>query len=529
MKLFRILAMLFALALLITSCSGANNSKPAEQNPPDQGPFAQEPDDGASITSSTSIWVAPDGSDDNPGTIDRPFKTLGTALQSANGINRYVRLAGGVYTEPYGQALADGISIYGGYGPLENATRNRDIVNNVSTIDMSNCQDGTCSVSIRDTGTGNETLIDGVTIIGKGTGIEIRDSSPTIKDCTISTLGGEAGAYAVSITGLKENSVLAPNILNSTITAGDAWVSGGQSSGISFTNHSKSVTISPVIQNNSISSGRGMSISAGISGVVTDGGKANVTVTGNTIRSSASAYESVGVKLNYAGETAANASSSATITDNKIFAGDIGETTEPATGSYGIGVYGLSGPLVVAGNFIRNGQNAMWSAGVELSGAAGAKIYCNTMIAYAGSARGGAIIQYDSVSSDIESNILCAANGITGIYGMYIISSVRSAEPVRYLKNNLCCSNLGTLYTDVGISPPTLIREIASLNRLNGNSTDNIAGIASFANESVSDFHIVSGSSAIDRGRGLDTCGTDIDGQPRPNGSGPDIGADELF
>ena len=51
-----------------------------------------------------------------------------------------------------------------------------------------------------------------------------------------------------------------------------------------------------------------------------------------------------------------------------------------------------------------------------------------------------------------------------------------------------------------------------------------------FVNASAANLHLVStASAAIDRGVSLSGAGTDIDGDPRPNGAAPDLGADEFL
>jgi len=57
-----------------------------------------------------------------------------------------------------------------------------------------------------------------------------------------------------------------------------------------------------------------------------------------------------------------------------------------------------------------------------------------------------------------------------------------------------------------------------------------IAGATSlFVDPAANDYHLKAGSPAIDTGTAADAPATDLDGHPRPQGGGIDIGASELM
>jgi hypothetical protein len=61
--------------------------------------------------------------------------------------------------------------------------------------------------------------------------------------------------------------------------------------------------------------------------------------------------------------------------------------------------------------------------------------------------------------------------------------------------------------------------------------TVNITGIPAFADPSAWDYHLTADSAAINKGvdvSAMPLCSHDIDGNPRPQGDAPDIGADEF-
>lgn len=69
------------------------------------------------------IFVAPSGSDANPGTIESPMRTIGAAIRAARSHTpiRDVYVAEGTYTGPV--VLAEGVNLYGGYDPDSSWTR----------------------------------------------------------------------------------------------------------------------------------------------------------------------------------------------------------------------------------------------------------------------------------------------------------------------------------------------------------------------------------------------------------------------
>ncbi|MDQ4055353.1 MAG: hypothetical protein M3237_22045, partial [Actinomycetota bacterium] len=92
---------------------------------PSVGPHAQDlPDlaftdtncDGIDGNAATAVFVAPDGSDDNPGTQAQPLRTLQAAVDQAATGGRQVYAAVGSYdTRVVFATNHDGVQVYGGY------------------------------------------------------------------------------------------------------------------------------------------------------------------------------------------------------------------------------------------------------------------------------------------------------------------------------------------------------------------------------------------------------------------------------
>ncbi|RKQ90369.1 CARDB protein [Solirubrobacter pauli] len=92
------------------------NGKCAAVDVPDLG-YADSDCDGIDGTAATSIFVSPNGSDTNPGTMAAPLRTIagGESVAKAKG-RTAVLIAAGSYA--YGMVIYDGINLYGGYDPV---------------------------------------------------------------------------------------------------------------------------------------------------------------------------------------------------------------------------------------------------------------------------------------------------------------------------------------------------------------------------------------------------------------------------
>jgi Tol biopolymer transport system component len=91
---------------------------PGAVDPPDDL-FADTNCDGIDGDASAAVFVAPLGSDSAPGTRTEPMATVSAALVVAAGSNKDVYVAAGTFTETSTLVLEDGVSIYGGYDPLD--------------------------------------------------------------------------------------------------------------------------------------------------------------------------------------------------------------------------------------------------------------------------------------------------------------------------------------------------------------------------------------------------------------------------
>jgi len=87
---------------------------PGATDVPDSG-FVDSNCDGIDGNPADAVFVSPSGNDGNPGTMSRPFLTLGAAVSAAQTDGEDVYAAIGTYAEEL--RVAPGVSVYGGYGP----------------------------------------------------------------------------------------------------------------------------------------------------------------------------------------------------------------------------------------------------------------------------------------------------------------------------------------------------------------------------------------------------------------------------
>lgn len=98
------------------------------------------------------------------------------------------------------------------------------------------------------------------------------------------------------------------------------------------------------------------------------------------------------------------------------------------------------------------------------------------------------------------------------------------------IRNNICSQNQWfQIQTEVSVQNLTIDHNLVDGTRGDdeNDGSDVVEGDPRFANPSGADFHLQSGSPAIDAGSSADAPYDDFDGSPRPQGGGYDIGAFE--
>lgn len=101
------------------------------------------------------------------------------------------------------------------------------------------------------------------------------------------------------------------------------------------------------------------------------------------------------------------------------------------------------------------------------------------------------------------------------------------------IRNNICSQNLYfQIAIDLAAPPQEITIDHNLIDGYRGTEgevygDDYVEGDPQFVNPGGADFHLQAGSPAIDSGSPADVAASDFDGDPRPWGAAPDIGADE--
>lgn len=490
---------------------------PDAEDRPDYPDYTDSDCDGVDGDLDGAYWVATDGNNANPGTINKPFATIEFAVAAAasdpNNI-KDVYIVEGQYTEDV--VLTKGVGLYGGFGQLVDGTRERN-VNVLKT--MYKCD--TANLVIVGSTNGENSIIEGMEVTGNANiaAIAIFNASPEIRYNAVYGTDGSQISAAIAVAAFDHGEAK-PYIHNNFISTGNVFKedAGTISAGIYMLAVGDDSVIHPTIDKNFIQAGFGGYVSVGISMFARENAVARLSASKNKIYAGGADMASIAIILGIdpAEEDGNYYYTSAAITKNELFGGS-GKAV-----NYGILSMQAKEELVVANNFITGGDSVDALIGGVASAASDNVSILNNSInqGYTDDNAVGILITSGS-SLAIDNNIFYSESandyGILDLDGSSTISSLR---------NNLFEETLGTLLVgpDFGF-----VNDIDSLNNLAALalSDNNISGSALFADVAGYDYHLSKDSGAIDAGLTLDKIADDIDGHARPSGEGFDIGADE--
>jgi hypothetical protein len=192
------------------------------------------------------------------------------------------------------------------------------------------------------------------------------------------------------------------------------------------------------------------------------------------------------------------------------------------TGNTGGGISASGGTLTISQSTI-SGNTA---SGISVSG--GQFDITNTIIAGNGgpaTAVGG--VHFDQINSGtrrFEFNTVTNNNGMDGAAVGVVCTLV--GQPVTFANNIVYANQEGGTRTQVGGANCNW--SYSDIGPVAVAGTGNINMDPLFANPAQSNYHLQAGSPAIDKADPASTMDVDIDGDVRPQGSGRDIGADEV-
>lgn len=329
---------------------------------------------------------------------------------------------------------------------------------------------------------------------GRGGGVYVDDSEVTIAHNSLTgnsatwvgDWGWGGGLYALSSTIVIRSNVITGNFGGGF--AGFPSTATGYGGGIAISN-----TVAMVLDNRIVGNIGTQGDSAGAGGGIYGYGGA-IEVRGNTI-----ADNRTSLGTNGSGGGAYLEEMSATVADNLIF-------RNQATGPFfarggGVRLANCS-DFTLTNNVIAQNEASKRGSGVAISSSNGTLAHNTIAQNYRGVGTGvevwgGTVVLSNTILVSHTVGITVTSSGTATLGGTLWGSGLWA--------NGVDWGGDGTIVT----------------------STVNLWADPLFANPALDDYHLRAGSAAIDVGVDAGV-GTDIDGEPRPRGTNPDLGADEF-
>ncbi len=366
-----------------------------------------------------------------------------------------------------------------------------------------------------------------------GGGIASNHASPVISGCHIydNAAGYGGGAWIFDSDGAV--------LVNNDLYNNTADWSGG---GVNLSWNNNTLITGNTIHNNEADSGGGVGVHDSTNVVVTDnelydnaasssgGGMrlssgSRVAVTGNRIHEN---------EAHFGGGIRTDEVNTATLTGNFVYS----NTANSGGGAYVMGrlggltsapAYNFRFPVLDGNTFISNSATSL-GGGIYLHGELTSCItMTNNIVAANQAATSGPGVYVKGVSALMRHTTIARNTGGDGV-GVYVTSGGA------VLSNTILVSQTVGIHVD-GDSWADLETTLWGAGAwANGSDWDgpgsittgvvNLWGDPRFANPAVGNYHLRGDSPAIDAGVDAGVA-TDIDGDPRPRGAAPDIGADE--
>ncbi len=210
----------------------------------------------------------------------------------------------------------------------------------------------------------------------------------------------------------------------------------------------------------------------------------------------------------------------------------------------GGGVFVLDGQVTMRRNVIR-GNSARYGGGLYVEGG-NVSLEGDAFIGNEAGPVGGAIAlgggALDGANVTVVQNALAEA-GIylrgghlaashwtladNGRYGVIADLGVEIDTGSARIRNTIIASHSAGLCGAGAAAHQTLFHEVNTPCMAGASCVGNLFGDPRFVNALDADYHIQRDSAAVDQGHNVDVW-IDMEGEPRPSGSAPDIGADEL-
>lgn len=488
---------------------------PGAPDKPDYPDYTDSNCDGIDGDADAALWVAPDGNDTNPGTIELPFATFQKGIDEAKSDLSDIRdvyVVEGVYYQD--TVLSEGVGVYGGFGPLDsNNLRTRDINNHlVQYVGATTC------FYITQTTSGQESIVEGITFFALPDlpAMMIVNASPRVQHNNIYGVDSPNISYALFIIAYRDDAKTRPVIYKNRIQSANCTERSCASIGVLAGASGDNAIVDPDLHLNHIDSGNAKYVSIGVYVIANSKGEASLTATKNDIYAGTAKDMTVGVLLGYSiWEESNGRFKRAGLFQNQIYGG------RQANDTTGVGIVGGTDRSIMTNNFVTGGQYAgMWTGGVYIEEST-VEIYNNTINSGDSGDKATAIHIAGGSETRIDNNILLteASPSEKGIFEESQVSTPAS------LRNNLFDENLNVKYHDAGVD----ISNVALVNLLPDIPMigDNTSGDPAFLDRDNFNYHLAEGSDAIDAGMD-NSVFSDIDDDARPQRESWDIGADEF-
>ncbi len=445
--------------------SGVDSSVESSVEGAPESSVADTSGDAPPLCTGPILYVAPTGSDANPGCVKtQPKKTIGAAIAAATAVSTVstIQVCRGTYNEnPL--TITTATSLLGGFNCgtwMRNANYGYPVFDNTNTTVIQNANVSLAGATLTLSGAGatSAVVVDGFTILGATSGTTsgavpalaaISGAAPTISnnELTGGSLTAPAGNASIGVQVLSGST---PTITNNRINGGSGIIPvtshevGHASDGVFVDGTSTSVQI----LSNTISGGSGVasnstaggSVGVELLGVGTPG--PSYTVRGNTIVGGTGTTIGAGATVGvYVGGTASlildsnsidggggttgvycssgvtsQATGALSVTANRIYGGNCTLSPTPAP-TFGLIVTGPSTSTIVYNNMIHAGTSpnltVFNSSAIFLNTAASVEIRHNTLVA--GTLGGGVWLNTGTTGARVINNVLAGTGSDAGL------------------------------------------------------------------------------------------------------------------